>query len=269
MTLDNAFRVTVVGSAGRMGSMFLRRFREAGLNTAGADLPLDPPMLAQACAGSRIVLLCVPAAAVEATTCRLVPHMSGATVLADIVSVKERPLRCMERHWPGPVVGTHPLFGPVFDPDADLPVAVTPGKRADETAVVLVEALFRAVGCRVFRTTAEEHDRAMAWIQGMNFVDNAAYFAMMSENPYLLPFLTPSFRRRLASARKQLTEDAELFTGLFEANPYSHEAVRHYRRLLRAAAGGDIDLLVQKAQWWWRNGDPSAVTPTSSSVEGK
>jgi len=140
-------------------------------------------------------------------------------------------------------------------------VAVTPGTRSDEASVVLVEDLFRAAGCRVFRTTAEEHDRAMAWIQGMNFVDNAAYFAMMSEHPRLLPFLTPSFRRRLASARKQLTEDAELFTGLFEANPYSHEAVRHYRRLLRAAAGGDIDLLVQKAQWWWRNGDPSAAPP--------
>ncbi len=68
---------------------------------------------------------------------------------------------------------------------------------------------------------------------------------------YLLPFLTPSFRRRQQAARKMLTEDARLFTGLFEANAHSHEAVRQYRQMLNLAAAGDIDLLCQRAAWWW------------------
>ena len=48
------------------------------------------------------------------------------------------------------------------------------------------------------------------------------------------------------------TEDGTMFTGLFEANPYSHEAVRQYRKMLNVAAAGDIELLCRRAQWWWK-----------------
>lgn len=246
-------RVALIGSTGRMGAMLMRRLGEAGFAVAGADMPLDAPLLARTCSGARIALLCVPAAAMDEVTPKITPHLEPGAILADITSVKELPLRIMEKNWPGPVVGTHPLFGPAPDPAMELPVAIVPGTNAGEDAAALTESLFLAMGCRVFRTTAEEHDRAMAWIQGMNFVGSAAYFAMMGENEWLLPFITPSFRRRLAAARKMFTEDAALFTGLFEANPHSHNAVRHYRRLLKAAAGGDIDLLVQKARWWWKD----------------
>ena len=60
------------------------------------------------------------------------------------------------------------------------------------------------------------------------------------------------FRRRLRAAEKMLTEDGTMFTGLFEANPYSHEAVRQYRKMLNVAAAGDIELLCRRAQWWWK-----------------
>ena len=74
----------------------------------------------------------------------------------------------------------------------------------------------------------------------------------------LLPYITPSFRRRQAAARKMLTEDGAMFCALFEANPYSHEAVRQYRQMLNVAAGGDIDLLCRRARWWWREEEGTA-----------
>jgi prephenate dehydrogenase len=39
---------------------------------------------------------------------------------------------------------------------------------------------------------------------------------------------------------------------MFEANPYSQDAVRHFRRFLNLAAAGDMDLLQDMAAWWWR-----------------
>ena len=248
----------IAGSTGRMGRFLTRRLTEAGHLVRGADLPFAAQDLATACAGIDLALLCVPAAHTEAVIETLLPHLPAAAILADIVSVKEHPLAQMEALWPGPVVGTHPLFGPAPALDMELPVAVVPGARADEAAVRLVEALFVSMGCTTFRCTASEHDKAMAWIQGMNFISNVGYFAMIAEEEWLRPYLTPSFRRRLDAARKMLTEDGELFTGLFEANPHSHHAVRHYRRVLRAAAGGDVDLLLQRARWWWRK--PSSLS---------
>ena len=58
------------------------------------------------------------------------------------------------------------------------------------------------------------------------------------------------------SARKMLMEDGALFEWLFEANPLSQETVRRYRSFLNVAAGGDINVLVQRAQWWWKKVQP-------------
>ena len=244
-------RTLVVGACGRMGAMLCKRADRAGLTVAGVDRPLAPESLAPACAGVDLAILCVPAAALEEVLRLVCPHLPPTAVLADITSVKEEPLRRMARAWPGAVVGTHPLFGPRPERGSDLPVAVIPGARAEEAHVLLTEGFFQRLGCRIFRCSASRHDRAMARIQSMNFITNLAYFAMLAGEEDLLPFLTPSFRRRQQAAQKTLTEDAALFAGLFEANPHSHEAVRQYRQMLNMAAAGEIDLLCHRAQWWW------------------
>lgn len=251
-------RTAIVGSRGRMGAMLLARAREAGLDVTGVDQPLTPEALKRALAGADLALVCVPAAVFEEVAAKVTAKLAPGTVLADITSVKERPLRQMERLWPGPVVGTHPLFGPSSAPGADLPVAVVAGKNAEERHLARVEGFFAALGCRHFRCSAATHDRAMARIQNTNFITNLAYFALLAGEEELLPFLTPSFERRKAAAAKMLTEDAELFGGLFEANAHSHEAVRQYRKMLNVAAGGDIDLLCRRAAWWWDGGAEEA-----------
>lgn len=248
----NPEKTVIVGSTGRMGDMLLARAKAAGLNVAGVDVPLTPETLAPACAGADLAIICVPAAVFSEVIATVCPHLPPAAVLADITSVKEIPLQQMEKAWAGPVVGTHPLFGPKPDPQADQPVAIVPGAHAGQDHVELASGFFTALGCRVFCTTAEKHDKAMASIQNMNFITSLAYFALLAEHEDLLPFLTPSFRRRQNAARKMLTEDARMFAGLFEANPYSYEAVRQYRQMLNLAAAGDIDLLCQRARWWWQ-----------------
>ncbi|MBD5539194.1 MAG: prephenate dehydrogenase [Desulfovibrio sp.] len=252
-------KTVIVGSRGRMGAMLLARAREAGLAVGGVDQPLTPRALETALAGADLALLCVPAAVFEEVARAVTARLAPGAVLADITSVKERPLRQMEGLWPGPVVGTHPLFGPKPAPGADQPVAVVAGKGAEEAHLARVEGFFSALGCRTFRCSAATHDRAMARIQNTNFITNLAYFALLAGEEELLPFLTPSFERRKAAAAKMLTEDAELFGGLFEANAHSHEAVRQYRKMLNVAAGGDIDLLCHRAAWWWDGGAEAAL----------
>ena len=261
-------KTAIVGSRGRMGEMLLRRAREAGLDVTGVDQPLTPEALRAALDGADLALLCVPAAVFEEVAKAVTAHLAPGVILADITSVKERPLRQMERLWQGPVVGTHPLFGPKPAPGADQPVAVVAGRGAEEAHLARVEGFFSALGCRTFRCSAATHDRAMARIQNTNFITNLAYFALLAGEEELLPFLTPSFERRKAAAAKMLTEDAELFGGLFEANAHSHEAVRQYRKMLNVAAGGDIDLLCRRAAWWWDGGADAARARLAEGIAG-
>jgi shikimate kinase len=179
-------------------------------------------------------------------------------VLVDIASVKIQPMAQMQKAYAGPVVGTHPLFGP--DTTGDLRVAVCPGAQAGEEDIRLVEELFVRIGCAPFRTTAQEHDEAVAYIQGLNFVTSAAYFATLADHPEFLPFLTPSFQRRREAAATMLTDGGPLFEALFEANPASQDAVRSYRAFLNLAAGGDLSLLRERALWWWNAAGPAMHT---------
>jgi len=242
--------VALIGSRGRMGSMLLERLRGAGIFASGADQPLADAGLKELCATADIILICVPITAIPEALRALCPHLDGRQILADIASVKMRPMAHMQEAYTGPVVGTHPLFGP--DASGELRVAVCPGMRAGEAHLHLVEELFVRIGCTVFRTTAEAHDEATAYIQGLNFVTSAAYFAALAEHPECLPFLTPSFQRRKEAARTMLTENGQLFEALFEANPASQDAVRSYRAFLNLAAGGDLSLLRERALRWWR-----------------
>ena len=108
--------------------------------------------------------------------------------MSDNVSVKALPVAAMLKHHGGPVVGTHPLFGPRPGPE-DNQVAVIPAR--DEAACAAVESWLERLGFQSFRTTAEEHDVAMAQIQGLNFATTVAYLAALSRQDELLRFLTP------------------------------------------------------------------------------
>ncbi len=257
-------KTVIIGSSGRMGAMLLERGRALGLDLAGLDLPWPEKGLESLLSEARLAILCVPVHALEELLPKLVPHLPPGCVLSDITSVKEQPMRLMERHWTGSVVGAHPLFGPMPEDGQDLPVALVPGTCASKADIALVSGFYQALGCRVFECSASLHDRAMAKIQNMNFITHLAYFALLAGEEELLPFLTPSFERSRKAAAKSLTEDAAMFAGLFEANPHSHEAVRQYRKMLNVAAAGDLDLLCERARWWFDKDGPGTLATSAA-----
>ncbi|MBU1003904.1 MAG: prephenate dehydrogenase/arogenate dehydrogenase family protein [Proteobacteria bacterium] len=248
MNIEN---ILIIGAQGQMGRLFARRSQDAGLTVRGLDRPLTAEAVAQGARGAQMVLLAVPAAAMADVSGMCAEAMGPQQILVDLCSVKTAPLDDMLAAHPGPVVGTHPLFGPNPDP-GDVRVAMVPGR--DDAAFEAVCAYMRRLGFAPFTTNVDEHDLAMASIQGLNFVTTVSYLATLANRPEFERFITPSFNRRLEAARKMLTEDSELFASLVEINPYTQEAVRNFRSLLNIAAGGDIELLSARANWWWRNG---------------
>lgn len=241
--------VAIVGASGRMAKLFAERSRDLGMTVRGLSRPLTPELFARELPGADLVVLSVPADALEDVAWMAAPHLDGSQVLADVCSVKVRPVQAMLEAYAGPVAGTHPLFGPDPGPGRNR-VALAGGR--GEAAMELAEAWFTAMGFPCFRTDPEAHDRAMAHVQSLNFVTTVAYLATLAEDESLLDFLTPSFDRRLVAARKMLTEDHAMFSALFEANPYAQDAVRRFRTMLGIAMGGDVDLLCERAGWWWR-----------------
>lgn len=238
----------IVGARGRMGTLFAGRAVAAGRAVVGLDQPLEPRGL-ERLDRCGLVLLCVPVPALDEVLAKVVPHLAPDAILADVCSVKALPMRRMRAAWNGPVVGTHPLFGPVIPEGFTPRVSVTPAPGADPAPV---NALLEEMGFAPFLSTPEAHDRAMAYMQGLNYIGTVAHLAAMRQVEDIELYLTPSFQRRLDSARKMLTEDAGLFETISESNPYLQETVRQFTGFLNIAAGGDLDLLAERARWWWR-----------------
>jgi prephenate dehydrogenase len=253
MNVSGISTIAIVGASGQMGGLFLREFSVLGCSVTRLDRPLTDEAIGRALLDCDLLMLSVPVTAMEAVLARVTPHLKPPTILCDVGSVKVLPMKAMLESYAGPVVGTHPLFGPVIPEGFTPRVAVVAGRERDEDAARRVADLMEACGYPCFHATAEEHDRAMAIVQGLNFTSTVAFLAAARDVDSIENYVTPSFRRRLDSARKMLTTDTELFETISEANPFLQESNRKFMSYLSLAAGGDLDLLSERAQWWWRN----------------
>lgn len=252
--------VCVIGSQGRMGHSLGTRWRDAGYTVHGVDRVPEPegPVLRQgdvanAVALADIVVLCVPVTALREVLALVVPTMRPEQLLMDVTSVKVRPVRWMEEAFAGPVIGTHPLFGPNPAPEA-LRTALVRGHGSTEAHAAWVEEMFHCFGCRTFWATAEEHDRGVALAQSLNFTVSAAFFATLAENEHVRDFLTPSFTRHLEAARKHLTQDTAMFCEFTGENPMFPEMVRQYREVLDRVAAGELADVAKEAAIWYGRG---------------
>ncbi len=250
MSISN---ISIIGGLGEMGQFFSKRFQKLGVKVNILDKPLSADKLQNTIPQIDMILLSVPVLVFEYVLHSLRPYLNKSTILMDICSVKVKPLQLMLENHSGPVVGTHPLFGPQPESESQLRIALVSGR--EQTAFAKAFSIMKSLGLVPFETNADEHDKALAYIQGLNFVTTISYLASMAHESEIEKFLTPSFYRRLDAARKMLTEDSELFQNIFEENPYSLEAIRHFRSFLNLAAAGELDLLQDKANWWWRRYD--------------
>lgn len=253
MSISGIHKVAIVGAAGQMGGVFCKAFSDQGCEVAPLSRPYSDEDIRAALTDCDLLILSVPVTAMDSVLDQMLPHLAPPTILCDVGSVKALPMKSMLDRYDGPVVGTHPLFGPVI-PEGFIPkVAIMPGRESDVEAAARVTDLMEACGYTCFDSTAEDHDKAMAFVQGLNYTSTVAFLAAARDVDGIENFVTPSFNRRLDSARKMLTQDAELFEIISEANPFLQETNRKFMSYLSLAAGGDLDLLADRAQWWWRN----------------
>ena len=172
-----------------------------------------------------VVVLAVPAQNLASVLEHAAPHTRPGALVIDVCSVKMRPLELMTRHLPAGVriVGTHPLFGPQSGKDgiAGLPIALCRA-RADEATVECVRSfLAGTLGLRVIETTPQEHDRQMAYVQGLTHFVSRAIAGM--DLP-ATPMSTRAYARLLDMKRDLQDDSIDLFLTIERGNPFAAQA---------------------------------------------
>ena len=170
-----------------------------------------------------VVILAVPVEALAETCDAVSPHLAPDALVLDVGSVKVLPGRVMTERLPARVglVGLHPLFGPQSAKDGVTGhrIAVCPVR--DDRAAHRVAAFCRsALKLRVFRVSAEDHDREAAVVQGLTHLIARVLLAM---EPLPTRMTTTSFERIMQAVEMVRHDSPAVFRAIERDNPFSAE----------------------------------------------
>lgn len=169
-----------------------------------------------------LVVLCTPVGLVAEMAAKALPAMKRGTVLTDVASTKASITRTIEAMLPEGVafVPGHPMAGSeqrgVEGARADLfrgaRCILTPTERTPKGAVEAVAAMWRAVGAKVERLDAAEHDRIVAEISHLPHL--IAPLLLNAADEASLPYGASGLRdtTRIAGS------DAKLWLDIFKDN---------------------------------------------------
>jgi len=144
------------------------------------------------------------------------PH----AIVVDVASVKLKPVELMLKYLPATceIVGTHPLFGPQSGKNGieGLNFVVCPVRTSKMDCIVRFAS--EQLKLNVLLRTAEEHDKEMAYVQGLTHFIARALSAMDVKE---FEMKTRAYER-LLDVKNFLGGDSwELFTSIENDNPFA------------------------------------------------
>ena len=184
----------------------------------------------ESCASCDVVVPAVPVQRLEQVLRRAAPLLAEGMLWIDVSSVKVKPIELMQRLLPPHVdtVATHPMFGPQSGRDGitGLKVVHCPLRRS----TCVPEFLSQKLGLEVLEMSADEHDRELAYVQGLT---HWMARALREIHMPSLELATPAYRH-LPAIEEILRQDSdELFLTIQRENPFAREARAALRRRLR------------------------------------
>lgn len=186
---------------------------------------------------SDIVVFAVPFASLEEACTQAKPHIKKETLLADVTSVKVKPLELLQEHFPeNQILGTHPIFGPRSGEGGieGLPLAITNISWDEESFTSAKSFLQDTLQLKVVEVGAEEHDEQMAYEMGLaHFIGRALKHIGIEK----FETNTKSYKE-LVNLQELLRDDSwELFETIQNDNPYAkhvrEELLHHLHDLER------------------------------------
>lgn len=201
-------------------------FDTADVSSVAAKFNARVASLAEV-AASDVVVLAVPVQKMDGVLKEMAPRIKPGSLVLDVASVKLKPTQMMLEHLPAhaAIVGTHPLFGPQSGKNgiAGLNVAVC-NVRGDRSAGVAA-FLRDMLKLSVFETTAEDHDRQLAYVQGLTHL-LAKVVVSLDLPDFALTTKTYDLMMQMIGMVRY--DSDELFKAIERENPFTAEAKKSF-----------------------------------------
>jgi len=227
-------KVLIVGGLGNMGRFLTTWFRQSDYDVRILDRD-DWPQVQSLAAGVDLCILAVPIDITPEIAAQIAPHLPPACVLADITSLKHKPLEAMLASHRGPVVGLHPLFGPATTTMDKQIVVVSPGREMDKCQWLLDQLTLW--GNVLVETPAAEHDEIMGIVQALRHFATFTFgqFLYSRGVPILrtLELSSPIYRLELAMVGRLFAQDPDLYAEIVFATPERQALLKDFIQSLQ------------------------------------
>lgn len=135
-------------------------------------------------ASADVVFICTPIGLIVPQFQQLISHLSAATIITDVASVKTPIVKALAPLWRN-FIGGHPMAGTadsgIEAAQRDLflgrPYVLTPGTTTPLSIISVVEEIVRSLGANIYHCQPEQHDRAVSWISHLPVMVSAALIA--------------------------------------------------------------------------------------------
>lgn len=225
--------VTVIGASGQMGGWFCKMLRSQGLTVNEIDVDTPTSVIDNVLGTSLCVIVSVPIARTAKVIEETLPKLSPDALLADLTSVKERPLAAMSKH-PGEVLGLHPMCAPlVSDLRGQTVIACEGGSDSKpRPKSAALKAALTNLGAKIVNMSAERHDRMMAVVQGLNHFHAIVFAHALRETGFsaaeTMEVASPVYALRMQLLGRILAQSPELYVDIELENPYIPSALEAY-----------------------------------------
>jgi len=221
--------VLIVGGMGSMGQYFSQWFDDSGYRVRILDQN-DWLNVGRLCHGIELAIISVPIEVTAEVAGKLGPHLPVDCVLADVTSIKERPLNAMLEAYKGPVIGLHPLFGPTTSTMDKQIIVVTPGRNLPSCQWLIDQ--FSAWGTIILQVNAQEHDEIMSIVQTVRHFATFAFGQFLCHKQIdlsrTIEFSSPIYRLELGMVGRLFAQDPSLYSEIIFASPKRLALLKDY-----------------------------------------
>ena len=178
-----------------------------------------------------IVIPSIPAQFLESYISQHANNVRPGTLVVDVCSVKVKPVEILKRLLPPEIqiLATHPMFGPSSAAEslAGQRIMLAPVRIDPQHYQQIKTFLGDTLGLQVIETTPEEHDRVMAYVQGLSHYIGRVMDIMKIPNTALL---TSAYEDLLDMKKIQGGDSWELFESIMLHNPYARSVHDEFRQ---------------------------------------
>lgn len=229
-----------------MGRMFRALFEADGYQVRVSG-PSDDPGYDGLVESSDVVILMVPISQTRAVIEKIAGRMRPDQLLSDFTSVKGEPVAAMLGS-PARVIGCHPIFGPMPDPKGQN-VVLCPARPGD--FLPWYHGFLTGHGMTVVEMTADAHDKAMAFIQGLTHFINITFAQTLQTQQAnlaeILKVCSPVYQVLFSILCRILSGDAELYGQIQISNRNNLPVLDHFvgnsTALLEAIRDADTEVV--------------------------